>query len=95
MGLINWIFDFYQHSKINRAQEDADHLRMEMATLRNTQGGLDNDRLLRAIGELALATKTLQRVLIEKRLCSEDDVRRTAEQIDREDGRIDGQSPIR
>ena len=95
MGLINWIFDFYQHSKINRAQEDADHLRMEMATLRNTQGGLDNDRLLRAIGELALATKTLQRLMVDKGLCTPGEFQATLDAVDMEDGQRDGRLPTR
>ena len=46
MGLTNWIFDIYQHSKIDEARKEA----MEE----------------RAMGELALATKTLQRLMVEK-----------------------------
>ncbi|MEQ1633188.1 MAG: hypothetical protein ABL997_12495 [Planctomycetota bacterium] len=94
MGLINWIFDFYQHSKINDAQRDADNLRSEMQHLRSTRGDLDQERLLRAIGELALAVKTLQRATVEKGLFSEQDLRRIAQQVDQEDGRMDGKSPI-
>lgn len=90
MGLINWIFDFYQHSKIDRAHDEARQLRDEVATLRNTRGDLDSERLLRAIGELALAVKTVQRLAVEKGLCTEAEFHQRAREIDLEDGRADG-----
>ena len=95
MGLINWIFDIYQHTKIDRAQQDAERLRHEMASLRSRGGsGLDQDRLVAAIGELALAVKTVQRLAVEKGLCTEDEFRRKAQAIDLEDGRADGRASI-
>ena len=94
MGLINWIFDFYQHSKINDAHRETESLRTEMLQLRSTRGDLDQERLLRAVGELALAVKTLQRAAVEKGICSAHDLRRIAEQVDLEDGRADGRSPV-
>ena len=94
MGLINWIFDFYQHSRIDRAQEEAERLRGELHSLRSTTGALDQERLLRALGELALAVKTVQRLAVEKGLCTEDEFRRRAQEIDREDGRADGRAPL-
>jgi hypothetical protein len=93
MGLINWIFDVYQHSKINRAEEDAHQLRAEMRSLRDARGGVDQERLLRAIGELALAVKTVQRLCVEKGVCSEAEFQHLAREIDREDGHADGMSP--
>ena len=92
MSLINWIFDVYQHSKIDRAEDEARRLRDEVATLRSTRGDLDAERLLRAVGELALAVKTVQRLAVEKGLCSEAEFRERARQIDLEDGRADGRS---
>jgi hypothetical protein len=92
MGLINWIFDFYQHSKINRAAEDAAQLRAEMRSLRNTRGGVDEEGLLRAIGELALAVKTVQRLCVQKGVCNEAEFQNLAREIDLEDGRADGMS---
>jgi hypothetical protein len=94
MGLINWIFDFYQHSRLERAHQDAAELRAEMATLRTAGGHADPERLLRAIGELALAVKTMQRVAIEKGVATEADFRRVAQAIDREDGAVDGRTPV-
>ena len=63
MGLINWIFDIYQHTKIDRAEQETERLRAEMASLRTNRGDVDQERLVRAIGELALAVKTVQRRL--------------------------------
>ncbi|MCC6784894.1 MAG: hypothetical protein IT457_18750 [Planctomycetes bacterium] len=89
MGLINWIFDFYQQSRIER-------LRDEIA-LRSNQpqrSTIDVDRLERAIGELALAVKTVQRLAVEKGLCSAAEFQRKLEQIDAEDGQRDGRSTL-
>lgn len=94
MGLINWIFDFYQHNKIDRAEQEAAQLRAEMASLRTTRGDVDPEQLLRAIGELALAMKTVQRLAIEKGLITDAEFRRTAQAIDLEDGRADGRAPV-
>jgi hypothetical protein len=93
MGLINWIFDFYQHSRIERTAEETQDLRAELNTIRNTRGDLDSERMLRAVGELALAVKTVQRIAVEKGLCTEAEFQRRAREIDLEDGRADGMSP--
>lgn len=93
MGLINWIFDFYQHSRIQSAHDETQQLRSELATIRNTRGDVDSDRLLRAVGELALAVKTVQRLAVEKGLCTEAEFQRRLQEIDVEDGRRDGMAP--
>lgn len=95
MGLINWIFDFYQHSRISDAHNEAAQLRTEVALLRNQRGGVDDERVLRAIGELALAVKTVQRLCVEKGLCTDAEFQRKLQAIDLEDGRADGMSPTR
>lgn len=95
MGLINWIFDFYQHSKIDRANEQASELRAELQRLRGDRGGLDQEQLLRAVGELALAVKTVQRLAVEKGLCTEAEFATRLRQLDAEDGRSDGMAPVR
>lgn len=95
MGLINWIFDFYQQSRIERSAQEAQQLRWELGQLRQNPGGtFDAQRLERAIGELALAVKTVQRLAVEKGICTQDEFVRTMQQIDREDGCEDGRSPI-
>ena len=93
MSLINWIFDFYQHSRIERARDEARQLRGELATLRSTRGEVDDERLVRALGELALAVKTVQRIAVTKGLCSQSEFERVMREIDLEDGRQDGRSP--
>ncbi|MBL8725968.1 MAG: hypothetical protein JNK49_18125 [Planctomycetes bacterium] len=93
MSLINWIFDFYQHSRIERAHDEARQLRGELATLRSTRGEVDDERLVRALGELALAVKTVQRIAVTKGLCSQSEFERVMREIDLEDGRQDGRSP--
>lgn len=87
MGLINWIFDFYQQSRIERLHD-------EVAMRSGPDRSLDADRLERAIGELALAVKTVQRIAVEKGLCSADEFQRKLREIDAEDGRADGRAPI-
>lgn len=95
MSLINWIFDAWQHHKIDQTRDEARQLRSELNDLRSTRGGVDDERLLRAVGELALAVKTVQRLAVEKGLCSDAEFRRRLDEIDREDGRADGVAPIR
>ena len=99
MGLINWIFDIYQHSQIDKAREEARQARAELSAFRQAPsgsgtGGVDAERLERALGELALATKTLQRLMLEKGVCSHAELSEKLRQIDLEDGRADGRAPI-
>lgn len=94
MGLINWIFDIYQHSKIDDARREATSARAEIAALRGAGGGLDAARLERALGELALATRTLQRVLVEKGLVTPEELAERVREVDLEDGRADGRLPL-
>lgn len=94
MSMINWIFDIYQHSKIEDARQEARAARAEVAALRQTGGGVDAERIERALGELALATKTLQRMLVEKDVCSTAELGSLLDQVDRLDGRADGQAPL-
>jgi hypothetical protein len=93
MGLINWIFDFYQQYRIDQLQRDTAQARAE-ASLRTPSGTVDAEKLDRAVGEMALAVKTLQRVMVEKGICTSDEFRTKLQQIDLEDGRADGRSPI-
>jgi hypothetical protein len=94
MGLINWIFDFYQQSRIEDLRSDLERSRVEAASIRTSGGSIDGQRLERAIGELALAVKTLQRVAVEKGLCTPAEFQQKMQQIDLEDGRSDGRVPI-
>ncbi len=89
MSLLNWIFDAWQHSRIRDTQNETALLRREMASLRGT-AGLDEDRVVRALGELALAVKTVQRLCVEKGVCTEAEFQQRAREIDLEDGRADG-----
>lgn len=94
MSLINWIFDFYQHSKIDDARREAAAVRAELASVRGSSGRVDDERLLVALEELALSVRTVQRALIAKGVCSEEDFARMLRTVDGEDGRVDGRSPI-
>lgn len=94
MGLINWIFDIYQHSEIDKVRAEASAARREVAMMRSADGGVDGARLERALGELALATKTLQRVMVEKEVCSGEEFAARLHQIDLEDGVPDGRAPL-
>ncbi len=93
MGLINWIFDLYQQSRIEDLHRKAETARAEAFALRGAaseSGAAGSAALERAIGELALAVKTVQRLAVQKGLCTSAEFQQTMEQIDREDGRADG-----
>ena len=94
MGLINWIFDIYQHTRIDKAREEAAAVRAELSSIRSGAGGIDSQRLQRALEELALATKTIQRVLVDKGVCDQQEFGETLKRIDAEDGREDGRTPV-
>jgi hypothetical protein len=93
VGLINWIFDIYQHTQIDKLRDEAARARAEAAV--RTSAGIDAERLDRALGELALAVKTVQRVMVEKGLCSAAELGETLHRIDLEDGRADRRLPTR
>ena len=95
MGLINWIFDIYQHTQIDKARTEAAAARAELSAVRTSGGGVDSARLEAALEELALAVKTLQRTLIEKGVTTPDEFARRLREIDLEDGRADGRSRLR
>jgi len=92
MGLLNWIFDLHQHAQIDSAREETRRMRGELASM-HSHGYVSGEQLERSLGELALATKTLQRVLVEKGICSSEELARKMHEIDLEDGAADGQSP--
>ena len=92
MGLINWIFDFYQQYRIDELQRDTAQARAE-ASVRTPTGAVDAEKLERAVGEMALAVKTVQRMMVEKGLCTSDEFRTRLGQLDLEDGRADGRAP--
>ena len=73
---------------------DAAQVRAELASMRTTGGGIDAARLERALGELALATKTVQRMLIEKGVCNAEELAVKLRQVDLEDGLADGRARL-
>ena len=95
MGLINWIFDIYQQTRIEGLKDDLAQSRNDALRFQSPAGGLDTQRLASAIGELALAVKTVQRLAVQKGLCTTDEFQRVMRQIDAEDGIADGRSPVR
>jgi hypothetical protein len=88
VGLINWIFDIYQHSRIEDLHRQAEQARADTFALRQSGGSSPDHQ--RAIGELALAVKTMQRLAVQKGLCTQAEFQQVMEEIDREDGRVDG-----
>jgi hypothetical protein len=93
MGLLNWIFDIYQHTQIDKARDEARQARAELASMHGG-GHVNGVKLERALGELALATKTLQRLMVEKGLVSHDELASKMREIDREDGVEDGRARL-
>ena len=94
MGLINWIFDIYQHTQIDKARDEAARARAEIEAVRASGGGVDTGRLVVALEEMALATKTIQRALIDKGVCSREEFEALLRRIDVEDGKADGRAPL-
>ena len=95
MGLINSIFDFYQQQyRIDQLQEEATRTREEATNVRGAEGRLDIERLERALGEVALPVKTNQRVMVEKGMCTTEELQQKLRAIHLEDGRADGCAPI-
>jgi hypothetical protein len=94
MSLINWIFDAYQHHKLDQTRQETSQLRSELEHMRQAGGGMNEAHLQQAVGELALAIKTIQRLAVEKGLCTRDEFQRMMREVDAEDGRIDGQAPV-
>ena len=90
MGLINWIFDIYQQTEIDKLRDARAQV---VAT--PAPGGTDVDRLERAVGELVLAVKTMQRMMVEKGVCTAIEFTEKLNQLDLEDGRADGRAPLR
>jgi hypothetical protein len=64
------------------------------ASVRTPTGAVDAEKLDRAVGEMALAVKTVQRMMVEKGLCTPEEFRSKLQAIDLEDGRADGRSSI-
>jgi len=93
VGLINWIFDIYQHTQIDKAKSEAAAVRAELAAVRSG-GGADNERLERVLGELALATRTVQRLMVEKGLCTHEEFVQALQRVDLDDGKADGRLPV-
>jgi hypothetical protein len=94
MGLINWVFDFYQQYRIDELRTDAERARAEAMQVRTGAGAVDVARLERTLGELALAVKALQRTLIDKGVCTPEELHQKVTAIDLEDGKADGRVPI-
>ena len=94
MGLINWIFDFYQQYRIDQLRDETARSRAEAAVVRTPSGALDIERLEKALGELALCVKTVQRIAVEKGLCTSEEFQQKLKTIDLEDGRADGRTPL-
>ncbi len=92
MGLINWIFDFYQQYRIDELRKETAETQ---AAVRNPGGGIDVVRLERALGEVALAVKTMQRMMVEKGVCTPEEFHGKLRAIDLEDGREDGRADVR
>ena len=96
MGLINWMFDIYQHTQIETARREAEEARREVSNLRASggSGSVDAQRVEDALGEIALAIKALQRMMVERGVCTSAEFAQKLREIDAEDGEIDGKSPL-
>ncbi len=96
MSLINWIFDIHQHGRIDRAEKESQAVRQELAQMRaNATVGSDRGpHIDKVAGELALSIKTLQRMLVQKGLCTAEEFMALLDDVDAEDGKRDGRAPI-
>lgn len=93
MGLINWIFDFYQQYRIEQLRDEAAKVKAE-ASVSKPGGQIDAQRLETALGELALAVKTVQRMMVDKGVCTAEEFHGKLRHVDLEDGKADGRAPV-
>lgn len=105
MGLLNWMFDLYQQDQIADVRreryeqrwavlEELAAAKEEASAIRQEAGRLDIDRLEQAIGELALAVKAMQRLLVARGHIDPDALARMVDTVDGEDGRRDGRASL-
>lgn len=94
MSLLNWIFDLYQHRRLEDLRDEMRRERAQAASVHDASGRVDVARLELALGELALAVKTLQRMAVEKGLCTQAEFSDKLRAIDLEDGRADNRAPL-
>jgi hypothetical protein len=90
MSLLNWIFDIYQHTQIDKARDEARGVREALHAARTGGSSVDVARLEAQLEELALGVKALQRMLVAKGLCTSEEFAAKLLEIDKEDGVQDG-----
>ncbi len=95
MGLINWIFDFYQQYRIDELRRETVEARAQASAVRAPGGEVDAAALDRSLGELALAVKAMQRMMVSKGYCTVEEFHELLRRIDLEDGNLDGRAPLR
>ncbi len=91
MSVWNYVFDsdFSQRTDIERLKDAAAH--GNSAARRQVRGLEGEVAVLRdEIAELALVNRTLMRLVVERGLCSAEDLAATLREIDLEDGVADG-----
>ncbi len=90
MSLLNWIFDIYQHTQIDKARDEARSAREALHAARDGGSSVDVARLEAQLEELALGVKALQRMLVAKGLSTSEEFAAKVLEIDKEDGVQDG-----
>ena len=94
MSIFNYIFDneWSQRSDIEALKEQNASLASRLSLKRSSEA-VQEDRvaeLEQEVGELALLSKTLMRILLEKGVCTGREIEDMMHQVDLEDGVADG-----
>jgi DNA repair exonuclease SbcCD ATPase subunit len=95
MSVFKYIFDsdWSQRSDIEALKEQNDSLAERLRQRRSKEAATEAqiEELQQEVGELALICKTLMQVLLEKRICTGQEIEALVEKIDAADGVVDGQ----
>lgn len=94
MSIFNYLFDsdWYQRSDIEALKEQNSNLtsRVEIRRSTDAEQSARIAELQQDVGELALLSKTLMRLLLEKGVCTGKELEDLMREIDMEDGVADG-----
>jgi len=95
VSVFDYIFDneWSQRSDIEKLKEENASLASRVRRMRSTEveKGESVEELRRQVGELALLSKTLVEILLDKEVCTGRDIEQVMRRIDLEDGVEDGQ----
>jgi len=90
MSIFDFMFPNSQYIDIQLLKAENSKLASRIEAISNSDPEARIEQLEQEVGELALVCKTLMRTLLEKRVCTGQEIENLFKQIDLEDGVADG-----